>query len=323
MSITSNRFAGTMQFTRWLATFFAGYLLAATTLAYAASTTASTQATTHASIRVESATREADYTLGSIATQHLKIHVPPGFVLDPASLPAPAQNEAIELRDAHWQHEDLANERVINLQIDWQIFVAGDTVKILPLKKLHLEFTCDQSSCAQQRLTVDVPPDKVIVSSLLPARIDAEHVKLYPDAPMPSWPLAPQLWSLAGWGSALALALLYLAWVAGWITLPQEKHMPFRQAWRQIRKLRGEAASDSLQAMRLLVRAMDQFAGQAVTAENLPQLMQQQPRLQAYAPALEAFYADVQQAFFAGRVVTSSIALLTQLAKDLSQLEVA
>ena len=319
MSITSNRFAGTMQFTRWLATFFAMHLLTASMLAYAESK----PATPSASIRVESATREADYTLGSIATQHLKIHVPRGFVLDPASLPAPAQNEAIELRDAHWQHEDLANERVINLQIDWQIFVAGDTVKILPLKKLHLEFTCDQSSCAQQRLTVDVPADKVIVSSLLPARIDAEHVKLYPDAPMPSWPLAPQLWSLAGWGSLLTLALLYLAWVAGWISLPQEKHMPFRQAWRQIRKLKGDDATDHLEAMRLLVRAMDQFAGQAVTAENLPQLMQQQPRLQAHAPALQTFYADVQQAFFAGRPVITSIPLLTQLAKDLSQLEVA
>jgi hypothetical protein len=322
MKHTHNSCTVVSQLSRGRIASIAVLLLTSTTLAYAANPTGSA-ATTGANIRVESATREADYTLGSIATQHLKLHVPPGFVLDPASLPAPAQNEAIELRDAHWQHDDLANERVIDLQIDWQIFVAGDTVKILPLKKLHLEFTCEQSSCGQQRLTVDVPPDKVIVSSLLPARIDAEHVKLYPDAPFPEWPLAPQLWSLAGWASVLGLALLYLAWVAGWISLPQEKHMPFRQAWRQIRKLEGETATDNLQAMRLLVRAMDQFAGHAVTAENLPQLMQRHPRLQAYAPDLQTFYAEVQQAFFAGRPVAYSQRLLTQLAKDLSQLEVA
>ena len=39
-------------------------------------------------LRAESSTREADYTLGSSARQHITVHVPPGFELDPASLPA-------------------------------------------------------------------------------------------------------------------------------------------------------------------------------------------------------------------------------------------
>jgi len=269
-------------------------------------------------VRAESATRETDYTLGSIARQRITLHVPPGFELDATSLPPPAQNEAIELRDAHWETKDSAHERLILLDIDWQIFVAGDTVKTIPLKKLHLEFKRDQ-----QRLTVDVPADKVIVSSLLPARIDAEHVKLYPDAPLPEWPLSVQLWKLAGWCSLLGLGLLYLLWFVGWIQLPQEKRMPFRQAWRVIRRLRDNSNDARMQAMRLISRAMDQFAGHAVTTENLPRLLTLHPEMDAHSGKLRQFYQVVQQSFFAGQPAALSLEELKQLARQLSQVEIS
>lgn len=269
-------------------------------------------------LRAESSTREADYTLGSIARQHITVHVPPGFELDPASLPAPAQNEAIELRTAHWTSTDAGTERLIHLDIDWQIFVAGDSVRIMPLKKLHLEFKKDQ-----QRLTIDVPADKVIVSSLLPARIDQAHVQLYPDSPLPEWSLAKQLWILAGWLSLAGLSLGYIAWVMGWVQLPQEKNMPFRQAWRAIRTLKGHSPDASKQAMRLISRAMDQFAGVAVTAENLSRVTSTQSALTAYQSQLQAFYHDLQKAFFAGEPVSASLADLKQLAKQLSQMELS
>ena len=139
---------------------------------------ASAMAAEAVTARVESVTREADYNIGSIATQHVTVRLPLGFELDAGSLPAPAQNEAIELRNAHWQSEDVNGERVIRLTIDWQIFVAGDSVKIMPLKPLHLVF-----KQGQQQLIVDVPADKVIVSSLLPARIDDAHVSFTPMLP--------------------------------------------------------------------------------------------------------------------------------------------
>jgi hypothetical protein len=268
--------------------------------------------------RAESHTRETDYTLGSIARQHITLHVPPGYELDAASLPAPAQNEAIELRKAHWTNSDSKNERLIALDIDWQIFVAGDTVKTIPLKSLHLQFKRDQ-----QRLAIDVPADKVIVSSLLPARIDAEHVKLYPDAPLPEWPLSDQLWQLAGWLLLLGAGLVYLAWYLGWIQLPQEKRMPFRQAWHGIRRFRQDENEARMQAMRLISRAVDQFAGYAVTAENLPRLLASQSAITPYNDALKRFYQDVQQAFFAGQPVSSSLTDLKQLAKTLSQVEIS
>ncbi|MFD0911960.1 hypothetical protein [Methylophilus luteus] len=268
--------------------------------------------------RAESYTRETDYTLGSIARQHISVHVPPGFELDASSLPAPAQNEAIELREAHWTHTDSKNERLIQLVIAWQIFVAGDTVKTLPLKNLHLQFKREQ-----QRLTLDVPADKVIVSSLLPARIDAEHVKLYADAPLPQWPLNRQLWQLAGWLSVLAAGLVYFAWYLGWIQLPQEKRMPFRQAWRAIRSFRHDHDQARRQAMRLISRALDQFAGYTVTAENLPRLLASHPALTPYRDLLLDFYRQLEQTFFAGQPLSLSLHDLQQLAKRLSQVEVS
>jgi hypothetical protein len=268
--------------------------------------------------RAESYTRETDYTLGSIARQHISLHVPPGFELDAASLPAPAQNEAIELREAHWTHSDSKNERLIQLVIAWQIFVAGDTVKTLPLKNLHLQFKREQ-----QRLTLDVPADKVIVSSLLPARIDAEHVKLYADAPLPQWPLDWQLWQLAGWLSVLGAGLVYFAWYLGWIQLPQEKRMPFRQAWRAISRFRHNQDQARIQAMRLISRALDQFAGYAVTAENLPGLLASQPALTPYRDLLLDFYQQLEQTFFAGQTLSLSLHELQQLAKRLSQVEIS
>jgi hypothetical protein len=268
--------------------------------------------------RAESHTRETDYTLGSIARQHITLHVPPGYELDAASLPAPAQNEAIELRKAHWTNNDSKKERLIALDIDWQIFVAGDTVKTIPLKNLHLQFKREQ-----QRLAIEVPADKVIVSSLLPARIDAEHVKLYPDAPLPEWPLSDQLWQLAGWLFLLSAGLVYMAWYLGWIQLPQEKRMPFRQAWHGIRRLRQDRNETRMQAMRLISRAVDQFAGYAVTAENLPRLLANQSAITPYNDALQRFYQDVQKTFFAGQPVSSSLNDLKQLVKTLSQVEIS
>lgn len=277
-----------------------------------------TYAATQMQPRAESHTREADYTLGSIARQHITLHVPPGFELDAASLPLPAQNEAIEFRKADWTISDSNTGRLIQLEIDWQIFVAGDTVKTIPLKNLHLQFKRDQ-----QRLTIDVPADKVIVSSLLPARIDAEHVKLYPDAPLPDWSLSEQLWKLAGWLLLLSAGLVYIAWYLGWIRFPQEKHMPFRQAWRAIRRLKRDQNEARMQAMRLISRAVDQFAGYAVTAENLPKLVASQPAIAPYRDALMHFYQDVQHTFFAGQPVSASLSELKQLAKTLSHVEIS
>ncbi|MDP8568226.1 hypothetical protein [Methylophilus aquaticus] len=269
-------------------------------------------------VSIESHTRETDYTLGSIAHQHLQVRVPAGFTLDPGSLPQKAQNEAIELRDAHWTLSSKADGNHYDFVLDWQIFVAWASVKNIPLKPLHLVF-----KNKQQTLNVDVLGDKVLVSTLLPPKMDDAHVKLYADAPLPAWPLQPVLLRMLGFGLLLLLALTYLAWVMGWIQLPQERRMPFRQAWRTMRTFSDQDPNAIKLAMRTLTHAMDQFAGQAVTAENLSSWLQQQPRLAPHAAALQAFYADVQRTFFAGQSPACAVSELRALARQLSQLEVS
>lgn len=291
-------------------------------------------ATPRATASVTSSTRETDYTIGSIVQQHVQIAVPKGYVLEASSLPAAAQNEAIELRDARWtvvepkpgqaQTKDLAQADLahIDLTIDWQVFVAAETVRSIPLKPLHLVFQRNIEG-HRERLQVDVPADKILVSSLLPPRMDDAHVKLYDDAPLPAWSVATEVWKLVGWGLLWLVSMIYIGWVQGWIQLPQEKHMPFRQAWRAMRRLSGSASTQSRQAMQLLGRAMDQFAGRVVTAENLAEVLQQHPALQAHAEALHGFYQQVQQTFFAGLMVSHSPEPWIALARKLSRIEVS
>lgn len=266
---------------------------------------------------VKSITRETDYTIGDIARQTVHVRVPAGYVLDPASLPQVMPNEAIELRQVRWTEHALPDGQHYTFRLDWQIFVAAEAVKSMPLKPLHLVFKRDG-----QTLQVPVPADKVLVSSLLPPKMDDAHVALYPDAPLPRWSLLTTLQGVVVCVVLFSLSLLYLSWYAGWLTLPQERRMPFRQAWREIRRLPDQPVHVP-QAMRLLSRAMDQFAGQTITIENLPALLQQQPRLAAHAVALQGFYQDVQHTFFAGQAPRHAMAELRQLVRQLSQLEVS
>ena len=99
--------------------------------------------------------------------------------------------------------------------------------------------------------------------------------------------------------------------------------MPFRQAWRAIRRFKRDQNDARMQAMRLISRALDQFAGYAVTAENLPKLLASQAVITPYRDTLVHFYQDVQQTFFAGQPVSSSLNELKQLAKTLSHMEIS
>ena len=90
-----------------------------------------------------------------------------------------------------------------------------------------------------------------------------------------------------------------------------------------MRTLDATQPAVQLQAMRLIVRAMDQFAGYAVTAENLPRMFSATPALLPYQHLLQSFYSEVQQAFFAGQTTTLTLDALRQLARQLSQLELA
>lgn len=305
---------------KWMASLYVrGRLLLVCFASIALVATAYADVTANQAV-LQSQTRETDYTLGSVARQHLTIDVPKGYVLDEGSLPEKGVTEAIELRDVRWQTEDIGNITRYRFVIDWQIFVAFETVKSTPLRSLELVFNHHNAS---KHMTVRVPPDSVLVSNLLPPKMDEKHVQPYPDVSPFAINTQPYWLSLFVGLVLLVLSGAYIAWFMGWIRLPSERNMPFRQAWRQMKALSPSQASSTQEAMRLLGQACSQYAGQTVTVENLAGVVNKQQALQPYQDALFGFYQDVQATFYAGQLPKSSLASLVKLSKQLSRLEVA
>lgn len=266
---------------------------------------------------IKSETREADYTIGSIANQHLVVTVPKGFRLDEGSLPEQGMIEAIELQNAHWHFEDKKSVTVYHFDLAWQIFVASEAVKVTPLRSLELAF-----KRGKENLFVPVPADKVIISNLLPAQMDAAHVKPYPSVAPEAISTNLLIATLVAGAAGLLLAAIYFAWRLGWTTFTKERSMAFRQAWRAIKRLRrSNGADDVAQAMQILSRAYDTFAGYAVSPENINQLFTARPVLAQHESATLHFYADLQKVFYAGHAPQHSIADVELLARQLSQLE--
>lgn len=275
-------------------------------------------ASAQATASVKSQTRETDYTIGDVAVQHLTIEVPKGYVLDEGSIPEKAQTDAVELRDIHWTIEEKASVTRYNFTIDWQIFVAFETVKSTPLRSLELVF-----KNAEKSLTVSVPADSVLISNLLPPKMDEKHVRPYPN-------VSPQkIDTFALWlGVFVALFVLlvsslYIAWFMGWIRLSSERNMPFRLAWRQIKSISASQDNAVQEALKVLGAAVSAYAGYVVTHGNVSRLSIKNPHLQPYAHELSRLYQEIQHTFFAGAIPTLSLDEVKKLAKQLSRLELS
>lgn len=272
-------------------------------------------------VQYKSHTRETNYTIGSVAQQHVEILVPSGYQLDQGSLPQQAQAAAVEVRSIHWSQQDQADHTRYLIDIDWQIFVAYEVVRQVPLKPLVLRFH-DRRHDKDETLAVTVPADKVLVSTLLPPKMDEAHLQLYPDIEPPEVDLS-RLWWLLGLALlGLVLSMVYIAWYLGWIRLPFEKHMPIRQAWRHIKRLPTSQADANQTAMQLLAKGVSAYAGFTVTAENVA-VLNQRTAIQPYAASLTRFYQDIQQTFFAGQSPQHDLTAIRKLAKALSHLEVS
>lgn len=264
---------------------------------------------------VISHTRETDYTIGSVARQSLEVVVPLGYRLDEGSLPEKGQTEAVELRDIHWHFSDEKNVTRYAFEVDWQIFVAFDTVKSVPLRNLTLVFRRDTQS-----FSIEVPSDSVLVSNLLPPQMDIKHVQPYPDVAPQSINISPLLIRLLLSLVLLVSTLTYIAWYFGLIAFPVEKRMPFRQAWRAIKNLKANEQQVS-SGLLVISRAFNAYAGYSVTSESLPLLLEQRAELQPFASEVTQLYQDIQRNYFAGKSPKFSFDEVKKLAKQLSVLE--
>lgn len=268
-------------------------------------------------VRVSSIVRQADYTIGGIARQQITIETPRGYRLDPGSLPEKGQTDAIELRDAQWEVKDSGGVSRHRIALDWQIFVAGDTTRLVPLKALQLQFLRED-----KMLPVRIKSPSVIVSSLLPAKMDKHFVQPYPDASPPAMPLRAAWAGLVGGAMGLLLTGLYFAHYFGWL-FQARAPMHFRSAARDIRRLRlsRNGAEAIRPAMQRLAHAYDAYAGHALGLERIEDLLEIKPDLNPLAQESRAFYLDLHRVFFGGHAPQHDVEALELLARRLSRLE--
>lgn len=264
--------------------------------------------------RVSSIVREADYTIGSVARQQVVVDTPHGYRLDAGSLPEKGLTDAIELRDVQWDARDTGASTRHYITLDWQIFVAGDTTRIVPLKALQLQFVRDG-----KLLPVSVRPGNVFVSSLLPVKMDKRSVQPYPDVKPPLMP-TQQLWLLLfGGGFGVMLAGMYFAHYFGWL-FGKKAPMYFRAATRDIRRLRSRPEAVR-SAMQRLAAAYSAYAGYAVTPGRLDTLLATRPEMAPLEADTRTFFADLQRVFFAGTSPEYDVQALERLARRLCQME--
>jgi len=310
-----------MQFLpRYLCWIFVAVTLFVSTVGSAFAEQTSGQDLAQQVLTVSSEIREIGYSVGDVARQTIIVETPPGYRFDPASLPSIGKTSGvIELRDAQWQFEDMKTMTRHTLVLDWQIFQVLQEVRAYPLMPLRLLFRLDDST-----IHAEPSPARVIVSSLLPARMDAGRLQHMPD-------VEPQSRMTTGMKMGLVAALLvllgtviYLGWYFDWLQLGQRWSRPYRVACREIRTIRKSKREGQEQlhaAMKSLRHAGDTSAGMALSRERLYLLFERNPWMLPLRKELEQLYADSDRLFFAGEAETADFERLYQLGCKLRALE--
>ena len=275
--------------------------------------------------KVKSNTVEIGYQIGDIAHQTVTIQTPKGYFLDVASLPQQGKGATyIELHGVklHAKEEDNTTKHV--LELNWQIFRVMQETRAFSLKPLNLQF---RTKASNQVLFVHVDAARVIVASLLPTSMDAEHSKPLEDAAPPLRDTRPLLTIFWFSFTGLLLSTLYFAWRFDWLPAKLTDYFfspkPFKRAHREIAAL--QKSIDNLgkinQAMRTLRHAFDATAGAALTAEKVYVLFERNAKFTVKRIEIESFYAESDRYFFAGTMPEFSIKQLIQLSHQLMLIE--
>lgn len=144
---------------------------------------------------------------------------------------------------------------------------------------------------------LEVPEWPLAVAPLTPNKtFDGDGLQaLRPDRPAPRVDTAVPARRLAIASTLLALTLA--AWL-GWVLWRHRRALarqPFARALHEMRRL-DEAAPE---AWRALHEAFDRTAGRVVQRASLPALFQRAPHLEPLRPAIEQFYVQSGERFFA------------------------
>ena len=271
--------------------------------------------------QIRSQLREINYTVGDIAQQTITIDLPLGYRLDRSTLPRVGSRSAIDIRSIHVTYEDLQKITRYKVIVDWQVYMALMEIRSVPLLDIDFQFLHE----GKKVLPVHVKAREVIISPVLPTRMDKQHLIPQPDIEPQATDLKPYITGLITGVFGFLLAALYIAWDWGWIQNKTDTALPFRKAWLAISKIRKQAdqADDVRYSLILLSRAFDEYAQAVVSPENLTNLFTRYPNLKTQESVIRQFYADAQRVFFAGDKPSHSLEQIESLARDLSRRQAA
>lgn len=245
--------------------------------------------------------------LGDQLEQRVRIDLPQGVTLDPASLPRPRAVEYwLDLQSVTTRDTDSGVEVILH----WQNFYSPlePSLREVPASPLMLS---DGSR-------VQLPGFNFVSSPLRPILAPSSPDQLLPDARYRLIDPLPARVGLAASVLALLATLAALAWHQGWWPFHARPARPLTRAWRRIARL-GDAPAARLRQE--LHRGLDAAYGRVLIGPDLPGFIERRPEFTGLTDRLGGFFAGSDDAFYRAAGRDGDGAELRALARDLAAVE--
>jgi mxaA protein len=251
-------------------------------------------------LRVEaSEPRAYGYQVGDHVQRHIVVHAPAGWTLDEASLPRPGgRGTALELRSVQRRTSAAGSDQRIELDLDYQVFLAPAAVRTVEIAPIALRFA---GASRTEDLRIDAWPVTIAPLVQVEAPTRRGLGELRPDRPPLLRDTSALRTRLLAWAviallliATLAVAYLGPPWRAA-------RHRPFGVAWRQLRRLPAQPGEEAWRAACMqLHEALNRTAGEVLFERDLDAFVQRQPGFAPLREELQRFLHTTRGQFFGG-----------------------
>jgi len=251
-------------------------------------------------LRVEaSEPRAYGYQVGDHLQRQVLVHVPAGWTLDEASLPRPGdRGKALELRSVRSRSVAEGGGRRIELDLDYQVFLAPAAVRTVEIAPILLRFG---GATRTEELRIEAWP--VTIAPLVQVEAPSRRGlgELQPDRTAPLRDTTPLRARLLVWA---AIALLLIATLAvAYLGPPWRaaRNRPFGVAWRRLRRLPAQPDDSTWrEACVWLHEALNRTAGEVLFERDLEAFVQRHPGFAPLREDLQRFLLTTREQFFGG-----------------------
>lgn len=261
---------------------------------------AAAHAADEATLRVDAEEPRAyGYQVGDHLQRRVVVHVPSGWTLDETSLPKPGgRGLALELRAVQRSTSPVAGGQRLQLDLDYQVFLAPAVPRTVEIGAHRLRFTV--AGRAEEALIEAWP---VTIAPLVQAEAPTRRGlgEMQPDRPPLLVDTSAQRTRLTAY--ALIAALLAAGLALAYLGPPWQasRKRPFGRAWRVLRRL--PAQPDDARWRRACValhEALNRSAGQVLFERDLDAFVQRHAGFAPLRDDLQRFLRTTSAQFFGG-----------------------